>query len=204
MKTKTIVLTVVIAFFTLSMNAQTIKPGEKSKSYFKFLDGVEQLKVEFVYADDMKVGKLTEKEYVEKKKEEYNKKEAGRGDKWSKMWFEDREKRFEPKFIDLFNKGLAKKDVMCGYEFDDAKYTMIVTTTWTEPGYYIGISSRPSYINGVVSFVETAKPDKVLAEIKFFKSPGNAAAAWDTGERIKESYAKLGKEIAAFLKKKAF
>ena len=29
-------------------------------------------------------------------------------------------------------------------------------------------------------------------------------AAWDTGERIKESYAKLGKTIAAYLKKKAF
>ena len=163
MKIKTIVLTVLIAFFALSMNAQKIKPAEKSKSYLDFLEGTEKLKVEFVYADDMKIGKMTEKEYIAKKKEEYNKKEAGRGDKWAKMWFEDREKRFEPKYIDLFNKVLAKKDVMCGYEFDDAKYTMIVTTTWTEPGYYIGISSRPSYINGVVSFVETANSDKVLA-----------------------------------------
>jgi hypothetical protein len=153
----------------------------------------------------MTVGKYSEKDYVAKKKEEYNKKEAERGDKWEKMWTEDRTKRFEPKFEELFCKYLKKKDVIAEQNNKDAEYTVIVHTYFTEPGYYIGISQSPAYINCEILFVKSSDPNTVLAKIDIKKSPGNSGASWDTGERIKEAYAKAGKELAKFLlKKKVF
>ena len=70
----------------------------------KSLAGQQEINTEFDYSQ-MKVGKFDkEEEYVSKKKEEYNKKEAGRGDNWAKAWVDDRKNRFEPKFNELFAK----------------------------------------------------------------------------------------------------
>lgn len=203
MRLKTIFIVLLAFGFSYGANAQKLIPGEKGKSYLEFLKGQEQINLAFDY-EDMQVGKMTEEAYVAKKKEEYNEKEAGRGDKWEKMWVEDRSTRFAPKFKELFNKYAEKAGVSVDQSYDDAKYTMTVKTTWTEPGYYIGISSKPALISGKILFSETANPDKVIAEIEFIKSPGNSMATWDTGERIKESYAKLGKVMAQYLSKKAF
>lgn len=191
-----------MAMSITGLQAQKLKPGDKNKKYLRFLKGQTELNVVFEYSD-MTVGKMDEKSYIEKTKKEYNKKEAGRGDKWEKMWTEDREKRFEPKFLDLFNKYTKKKKLEADQGLSSAKYTMKVKTTWTEPGYYVGISSRPSLISGKIFFYETKNPNKIIAEIEFIKAPGNSMAAWDTGERIKESYAKLGKTLGAYLTKKA-
>lgn len=65
-----------------------IKPGSK-------------INTEFTY-DNMGVGKFkAEEEYVNKKKKEYNEKEAGRGDRWAESWVADRKNRFEPAFNNL-------------------------------------------------------------------------------------------------------
>jgi len=198
---KKVLTTIMIIFLAGNIQAQRIKLIDGN---LKFLKGVTDLNLQYSY-DDMKVGKYSEKEYVAKKTEEYNKKEDGRGDKWAKMWTEDREKRFEPKFEELFNKYLNKKDVIAEQNNKDAEYTLILHTYFTEPGYYIGISSAPASINCEAIFVKTSNPNTVLAKIDIKKSPGNSGAGWDTGERIKEAYAKTGKELAKFLlKNKAF
>jgi len=198
---KKVLTAVMIIFLAGNIQAQRIKLVDGN---LKFLKGVTDLNLQYSY-DDMKVGKYSEKEYVAKKTEEYNKKEDGRGDKWAKMWTEDREKRFEPKFEELFNKYLNKKDVIAEQNNRDAEYTLILHTYFTEPGYYIGISSAPASINCEAIFVKTSNPNTVLAKIDIKKSPGNSGAGWDTGERIKEAYAKTGKELAKFLlKNKAF
>ena len=198
---KKLLLAIAVIFFAGNIQAQRIKLTEGN---LDFLKGVTDINLKYTY-DDMTVGKYSEADYVAKKTKEYNKKEEGRGDKWAKMWVEDREKRFEPKFEELFNKYLKKKDVIAEQNNKDAEYTLILHTYFTEPGYYIGISSAPASINCEALFVKTSEPDKVLAKIDIKKSPGNAGAGWDTGERIKEAYAKAGKELAKFLlKKKAF
>lgn len=82
-----------------SANAQRLKLTEGS------LDAIRSetsLNFDFTY-DNMGVGKFEkESDYVAKKTEEYNKKEAGRGDNWAKAWVDDRKDKFEPKFIQLF------------------------------------------------------------------------------------------------------
>ena len=198
---KKLLLAVAIIFLAGNIQAQRIKLVEGN---LKFLKGVKDLNLQYTY-DDMKVGKYSEADYLAKKKEEYDKKEAGRGDKWANMWVEDRETRFEPKFEELFNKYIEKYDAITEQNNKDAEYTLILHTYFTEPGYYIGISSAPASVNCEAIFVKISDPNTVLAKIDIKKSPGKSGAGWDTGERIKEAYAKAGKELAKFLlKNKAF
>ena len=197
---KTLLTIVALIAITSSIFGQKIKIKEGN---LDFLSGVKALKLEYTY-DNMKVGKYSEADYVAKKKNDYNKKEAGKGDTWVENWTNDREKRFEPKFEQLFSKYLTKADVDASPN-EDAKYTLIIHTYFTEPGYYIGISSAPAMINSEAIFVETDNHDNVLCKIDMKKAPGNSGAGFDTGERIKEAYAKTGKSLAKFLlKKKAF
>ena len=200
MKKLTTFLTIVLIFaITSSAVGQKLKVTEGN---FKFLKGQKAIKVEFTY-ENMKVCKMTEKAYITKQKDKLNKSEEGKGDKWEVMWLEDRETRFEPMFDKLFSKILMKKDIDGGSEVD-AEYTVIINTYFTEPGYYIGISSRPAAISTTATFVKSNDHSKILAKIDMRRAPGNAAIGWDTGQRIKEAYAKTGKTLAKFLLKKAF
>lgn len=178
-----------------------------TKGSFKALSGQKEVNVVYKY-DDMNVGtgknEMKETAYVAKKIKEYNEKEAGRGDSWSKAWVADREGRFQGKFEELFNKGMSKEGMSIGTGRDDAKYTLIVHTTMTEPGFSVPmVMTVPASINLKISLVETGS-DKTLGEMDLIGAPGNAfnGAAWDTGNRIQESYAKAGKEFAKWLPKK--
>lgn len=197
-----LIVTALLFVFSANVNAQkmVLKQGD-----LKFLKGETSLNIQYDYAG-MRVGKYSDEEYVAKKTGEYNKKEEGKGDTWAERWYADRELRFEPKFEALFSKYiLAKKVVDARQNNDGAKYTMIFKTVVTEPGFFLGFTSQPAYINAEVVFIEAGNPDKVLAVIQILKAPGNTGADWDAGERIKEAYAKSGKSLAKFLlKKKAF
>ncbi len=160
-----------------------------------------QLNVEFEYKD-MRVGKMTETEYVNKKRDEYNKKEAGKGDTWVKAWQDDRETRFEPKFLQAFNQFSGG---MTAGPLAAAKYTMIVKTTFTEPGYNIVVHRVNAQVNLEALIVETANKEKVIAKISCEKSPGGAwfDNDFDTGQRIAEAYNNAGMSLAGFIRSKA-
>lgn len=155
------------------------------------------INTEFTY-ENMKVGRDEEAKYVAKKKSEYNKKEDGKGDEWEKNWVLDRTTRYQPKFRELFadESGMSTVD-------KNAKYTLIVATLVTEPGYNIGISRMDAYINCSATFVETNDRSKIIAVINLSKMPGRTGGGFDfdTGQRIEEAYAKTGKELAQLMKK---
>ena len=109
------------------------------------LKGIKKLNVEYDYAN-MEVGKKSEREYVADKKESYNKKEPGRGDKWEESWISDRSRRFEPRFEEAFN---SASNVQIGI-YPKEKYTLIFKTVFTEPGFNIGITRKNAYIDGEV------------------------------------------------------
>ncbi|MFC2175897.1 hypothetical protein ACFLR1_02850 [Bacteroidota bacterium] len=174
---------------------------------FKALSGQSKVLVVYNY-DDMNVGtgkrEMKETAYIERKKGEYNEKEAGRGDSWERAWKADREGRFHGKFETLFNKTASKSGITINRNFEDAEYTLIVHTTMTEPGFSIPmVMTVPAGINLEISLVKSGSED-VLGKMTLIGSPGNAlyGAAWDTGSRIQESYAKAGKEFAKWLPKK--
>lgn len=165
------------------------------------LSGVSELNVQYDYSE-MAVGKYSkEADYIERKKKDYDKKEAGRGDKWEKAWVADRAERFHPQFEELFNK---TSGIKIG-DLPNAKYTLIFKTTFTEPGYNIHISRKNAEINGEAYIVETANPDKVLAKMTVDKCPGRTFGGYDydSGTRIQEAYAVAGKGLGKFIKKEA-
>jgi hypothetical protein len=177
----------------LGANAQRIKLVEGDLAALK---GETTISVEFTY-DNMGVGKYDkESEYIERKKEEYNKKEPGRGDEWEKSWISDRKHQFEPKFIELFEKtsGLTIKP--------GSKYTMIFHTTYTEPGYNIYVTRKSAKIDAEVTIVLTADRSKKIAVISVDNAPGRTFSGNDyaTGDRISESYAVSGKKLGKFIK----
>jgi hypothetical protein len=182
----------------------TAAQAQKIKTTSGSIDGLKNentFNVEFTY-DNLAVGKYkTEKEYVDSKKAERNAKEAGSGDKWAEAWVADREKRFEPKFIDLFTK-TATVEISKA-----AKYTLIINTNFIEPGYNIAggmmIGGRKNaQIDTEIKIVETANRSNVVATITAEKVPGGQFFGndYDTGVRISESYAMLGKKLAKYIK----
>jgi hypothetical protein len=156
--------------------------------------------------DNMKVGKMSEEDYISKKIAEYNQKTPGKGDEWSKSWKADRDSRFQPRFEDLLNKYLKEKGVSASSEIKDSKYSILLKTTFTEPGYNIYVSSQNAMIDVEIYIVETANPSNVLVKLTIKRIPGRTAMGYDydTGGRIEEAYAKCGKNLGIYLQKKVF
>jgi hypothetical protein len=151
----------------------------------------------------MAVGKFDkEEDYIAKKMEDYNKDEAGKGDKWAASWKGDRERRYEPKFEELFNKYGEKPGVSAFRSATDAKYEVNIHTIFTEPGFNVGVMRKPAYIDAIVTFKDRTTGEEI-AVLKVDNVPGMDAMGYDfdTGVRIEESYAKLGKSLAGFIAK---
>ena len=154
------------------------------------------INIEFNY-DNLAVGKYkNDQDYITAKTEEYNKKEPGKGDTWAASWKNDRQSRYEPKFIELF-KLTSGMNILT-----DAKYTMIVKTVSIEPGWNIGISRKNAEIDLEIWIVETGNKSNKLASFTINNVPGGTAFGYDfdTGLRISEAYAKAGKSLGKFLK----
>lgn len=189
-----------LALFALALQpafAQKFKVKEGSLAALK---QVSKLNLDFDYSE-MSVGKFKkEADYIEKKKGEYNKKEAGKGDKWEQDWIADREERYKPQFTELFNKSSDKMKVG---DFASEQYTLIVKTTKTEPGYNIAISRKNAELEGEIIVVETANPATVVLRMTFEKALGRSFGGYDydTGFRIQEAYADLGKALGKYMSK---
>lgn len=193
-----ILMAIAMAVAPIVVNAQRIKLAEGDLSPLK---GIKELNTEFTY-DNIKVGDFSnEDDYIQKKTDDYNKKEAGRGDTWAKAWKADRAERFEPKFNLLFtdNSGGIKAD-----KLPAAKYTLIFKTKFIEPGYNVGVWRKNASMDGEAWIVETANKDKVIAKITVDKAQGRVFGGFDfdTGLRIQEAYADAAKALAKFVKNK--
>lgn len=186
-------LLLVACLFGLQTKAQKVKTTSGSDDILK---SESALNIEFNY-DNITVGKYkNEQDYITAKTEEYNKKEAGKGDSWAASWKNDREARYEPKFIELFKLSSGMSIVT------SAKYTMIVKTISIEPGWNIGISRKNAEIDLEIWIVETANKSSKLASFTINNVPGGTAFGYDfdTGLRISEAYAKAGKSLGKSLK----
>jgi hypothetical protein len=186
-----------LGMISLNSIAQKIKLIEGDLSPLK---GETSINLKLTY-DNMSVGKFDkESDYIAKKTEEYNKKEPGRGDTWAKSWVSDRDRVFEPKFIELFE----RETEMTVSKKKPAKYTLIFKTTSTEPGYNVVVMRKNALINAEAWIVETGS-EKVIAKLSVLKVPGRSYGGYDydTGGRIGECYADAGKYVGKFIKKKA-
>ncbi|MFH1297541.1 MAG: hypothetical protein ABIJ04_09745 [Bacteroidota bacterium] len=179
-----------------SLFAQKLKSGS-----FSALKGQTVVNLQYDYSD-MAVGKFKkEADYIAKRTNDMNKKEDGSGDDWANAWVNDRSARFHPMFEKNFNGNTDK----CGIEgkegATDAKYTLIVHTVFTEPGFNVGVTRKNAYINMVVDLVETANPGNVLGscEYKNIQSVNMMGYDFDTGGRIQSCYDRAGDKIGNFV-----
>ncbi|WP_342084183.1 hypothetical protein [Dyadobacter sp. OTU695] len=201
---KKLIYASVMAISFLTADASLAQRVDLRSGDVGVLSGQKTVNVEYDYSE-FGVGKFaTEQEYLDKKSAEYNAKEAGKGDAWKKAWVEDRKARYEPKFEELFNKGLQDKGITVVNARPDAQYTLIVKTKFIEPGFNVGVMRKNAYVDFEVDLVESANKSNKVAEIGMRNVPGGQFGGFDfdTGVRIAESYAKAGKSLAAFLDKK--
>jgi hypothetical protein len=177
-----------------SLDAQKVRFKSGSLDCLK---GQSSILVKYDYSN-MAVGKFAkEEEYIAKKSSDYNAKEPGKGDKWKEAWVNDRAARFEPKFEELFNSYTTKVGLTGSQTATNAEYEMTVHTTFTEPGFNIGITRQPAFIDAEVTFVKIAD-NSVAAVVTFDNCPGRDVMGFDfdTAYRLEEAYAKLGKSVA--------
>jgi hypothetical protein len=192
----------VIALSILAINGYTQQPKMQVKLVdgdLEFLKGEKAIHLQFVYTN-MLIGDdgINEADYIKRKVSEYNAKVPRSGEEWRSAWFSDRKDRFEPRFIEMFEKysSLSTKD--------EAKYTLIFETTRTEPGYNVGVQSASARIDADVYIVETSDPTNVFAQISVTNVPGieSIGFGYHAGYRIQEAYGRSAVEIGRLIKKK--
>jgi len=171
------------------------------KGDFTALKSETRMNVVFHY-ENMGVGKMTEENYVKEKIEEKNKDKKGSGDTWHSQWLGNRDKYFEPKFMELLKKGLMDTKLKVSETYDDANYVLHVHTTHTEPGWNIGIMKQYAFISFELELKE-ASSGKTLALMEMDDVRGTDAMGFDfdVAKRLAEGYAKAGKEFAKYLTK---
>ena len=190
MKKLALISLIQILFTGFFLQAQKI---ELKSGSFDFLKGQKTLLVQYDYSN-MAVGKYDkETDYIDIKVTEGNNAEVGKGDKWKSDWFEKRSSSYEPSFEELFNKYMEKDGLAASKTSKDAAYIMNVHTVFTDVGYFIGVSSRPSFISTEIIFTKASSGEK-MAVVNVEKCPGVGG--------IKEAYAKMGKSLAGFILKK--
>ena len=180
---------------------------KKLEGSIKNLKGISEYNLVFDY-EGLKVHKFkTEEDFLKDKMEKREAKHpgAGKGERFKKSWFADRENLYEPKFIESFNKRFDKQQVKVDKGLDNAKHTMKVKTTWIYPGYNVGVMKQPSKVNATIIVYETENPDNILCSVAYKHMLGRTFGGGDfnSGIRIAESYAKLAKEMAKYIIKKA-
>jgi hypothetical protein len=173
----------------------------------KDLKGQTEVILKYDYSN-MGVGKYkSADEYAADKVAEMNKKKEGSGDAWLEKWKSDRSERFEPSFRKDFNGEVESFSLSGKDDSPNAKYTLIVRTTFMEPGFnatmVVGFAKKPAYIDVTVDLVETANPATVIGTIgmKKIESKNMGGYDWDTGGRVESCYERAGEYLGKFLVK---
>ncbi|WP_317898279.1 hypothetical protein [Aurantibacillus circumpalustris] len=159
------------------------------------LKGLTNINIVYDYSK-MGVGAFKDEVDYLKKKEDDMKKDPAKFEKFKKSWFDSRKGRYEPKFETMFNKTIAKLGMVGKNDGTDAAVTLKVATVFTEPGYNIGISKVPAFVDMECTFMD--KDGKELVRYFIKNSIGASAMGmdFDAGSRISESYAKASKMLA--------
>ena len=193
---------ILLVFCSTIMVAQKAKVQEGD---WKNLKGITKYNLEFDYSN-LEIPKYDNEEaFLKDKMAKRDEKNPGSGEKFKASWFADREDRYEPKFIESFNKRWKNNEVQVANNFPDAEYTMKVHTTFMYAGYNVGVVRKNSKINATISVYKNDAPDTVIFSVEYTRAEGNGAFGndYDSGYRISEAYAKLSKTLAAHIKKKA-
>jgi hypothetical protein len=168
---------------------------------FKNLKGISTYTVTFDYKDLQVHGFNSEEEYLKEKMEKRANKE-GEAEKFKTDWYADRSAKYEPKFIEYFNKRFDKGEITLVKD-GNAKHTMNVKTTWIYPGYNVVAGNEPAKISAIITISETENPTEILLQVEYTRSIGleEGMFDFDQGYRIAGAYEKLAKNLVMQLKR---
>jgi len=91
---------------------------------------------------------------------------------------------------------LVEAKAVFGSGLKDTNYTLILKTTFLEPGRNVFVSSRNAKITAVALFVETDNPQNVLLVLRIDNCKGEGSSSFDVGIRISYAYACAGIRLA--------
>ncbi|WP_136668450.1 hypothetical protein [Flavobacterium sp. H122] len=169
---------------------------------FKILEGeLENLKninsfnAEFNYENIEVHGFKSEEEFLKEKMEKRNA-DPGKAEEFRANWFSNREKYYNPAFIDYFNKYFKNQECKIASE---AAHLMKVNLTWIYTGYAV----EPAKLSTVIDFYDVNNPSKKLLSIQFDKVIGleKKMIAVNEHDRIIGAFEKLAKNLAIQLKR---
>ena len=131
-------------------------------------------------------------------------KSKGSGEIFKRGWFRDREERYEPKFIESFNKRFKNGEVSVSKD-NNATYIIKVHTQKLYAGYNVGVWRHNAEISAEITVYAKENPEKILLKgfYKDVQGKGAMGNDYESGYRISECYAKLAKEFAYYIKKNA-
>lgn len=161
-------------------------------------------KVSFVYDfKEMGVGAFrNEADYIAKKYKEAEEKEKGKGDAFKESWEKAKTGKYPDRFETLFNKYGEKDLSMTGTRNDaSAEVTLTLKTTFIEPGYNIGISKKPAFIDMECIFTDKSGKELVRFFVKNAVGANMSGFDYDVSSRVVESYAKAAKMLVEGIKK---
>lgn len=188
---------ITLVFFAFSGFVHSQKLKWTSPDFLLNLKSQKTVNVVFTYKD-MEVGKFpSEEAFLKEKCRKYDEDQPGKGTKFKESWMSDKHNVYEPIFLELLTKHVKNK-IVFSKDMLDARYTMIVHTTFMEPGFNVGIMKNPAYCNFRIKLVETQRVDSVLTECALrnvMGSSGDGIFDYAVSYRVKECYAKAGKMI---------
>jgi hypothetical protein len=204
MKAKNIFILIGISLF---LTSGVFAQAKLASGDMKALKGQSEVILKYDYTN-MGVGKYkSADEYTAEKVAEMNKKKEGSGDAWLEKWKSDRTEKFEPAFRKDFNGEVDSYSLSGKDDSPNAKYTLIIRTTFMEPGFNasmaIGFAKKPATIDVTIELIETANPGTVLGtvEIKKVQSKSMGGYDYDTGGRIESCYERAGEYFGKYLVK---
>lgn len=189
----------VLAVFLASCGAAIkFQSGDDS---LQFLKNEKQVKAVVDFSKASIGSSATEKEYIDSKVSDKNAKSAGSGDEWKKAWDADK-RRFTTMFESALNKTLEKRGVSTMFEgnADSAKLTLEVTVTHLEPGFNVGIMSKPSNVTATLKIYKTSNPSDILAVYDVPNSVGSAE--FTLTQRLEAAFNNLGYGFGKYIAKK--
>ena len=199
MKKQFTILFVMITALGFSQKAKVLE-GD-----FKNLKGISEYNLVFDYTDVAIPKYKSEEEFLKDKMKKRDDKEPGTGQKFKDSWFADRENKYEPKFIESFNKRFDNGEVKVDRGLNEVEYTINIQTTLLYVGYNVGVSRKNAKIDAVITVYKNENPDKAILKVSYEKAEGGGAMGYDydSGYRISECYAKLAKTFAKTIIKKS-
>lgn len=162
---------------------------------FENLSAVNSFKVEFNYEKIQVHGFDSEEDFLNEKMEK-RKADPEKAENFKKEWFLNREKYYNPAFVNYFNTYFKKGECKI---VDDSSYLMKVNLTWIYPGYAI----EPAKLSATIEFIDTTNSKKLLV-VHFDKVIGfekNVVVVVNEHERVIGAFEKLAKNLAIQLKR---